>query len=87
MIVVGYVNLIAIYKNSVVTVVLRVVYMFLAYNSLTFCSFSLKSTEAYSSTDNFGSRIPVCDWLIFGCGNSILHPKKEMKIIKVLILW
>ena len=33
----------------------------------------------YSSTDNFLSPIPVFDWLIFCCGNSILHQKKEKK--------
>ena len=33
----------------------------------------------YSSTDNFLSPIPVFDWLILCCGNSILHQKKEKK--------
>ena len=33
----------------------------------------------YNSTDNFLSPIPVFDWLIFCCGNSILHQKKEKK--------
>ena len=33
----------------------------------------------YSSTDNFLSPIPGFDWLIFCCGNSILHQKKRKK--------
>ena len=35
-----------------------------------------------NSTDNFLSPIPVSDWLIFCCGNLILHQKKEQKIKK-----
>ena len=31
----------------------------------------------YSFTDNFLSPIPVSDWLIFCCGNSILFQKKK----------
>ena len=34
---------------------------------------------------NFLSSVPVSDWLIFCCGNSILHKKKEMKMIKTQI--
>ena len=41
----------------------------------------------HSSADNFLSPIPVSDWLIFFCGNLILHQKirkndTEMKMIK-----
>ena len=33
----------------------------------------------YSSTDNILSAIPVSDWLIFCCENSILYQKKKWK--------
>ena len=38
-----------------------------------------KSCLTYSSTDNYLSPIPVSDWLIFYCGNSIIHQKKKWK--------
>ena len=33
--------------------------------------------RTYSSTDDFLSLIPISDWLIFCCGNSILHQKRN----------
>ena len=41
------------------------------------------SYHTYISTGNFLSTIPVFDWSIFCYGNSILHQKKEMKVIKI----
>ena len=34
---------------------------------------------------NFVSPVSISDWLIFCCGNSILHHKKEMKMIKTQV--
>ena len=34
-------------------------------------------TTSYSFTDNIWSPIPISDWLIFYCGNLILHQKKR----------
>ena len=43
--------------------------------------------QLYSSTDNLLSPIPipVSDWLIFCCGNLMLHQKKKMKMMKTQI--
>ena len=38
--------------------------------------------NTYSSTDSLKSPIHLSDWLIFCCGNLILHQKKETKMIK-----
>ena len=43
------------------------------------------SSDTYSPSDNFLSPTAVSDWLIFCCGDFILHPKK-MKITKTQIL-
>ena len=43
------------------------------------------SSDTYSPSDNFFSPTAVSDWLIFCCGDFILHPKK-MKITKTQIL-
>ena len=37
---------------------------------------------ACSSTDNFLSSVPVSDWIIFCCGNLILHQKRKWKWYK-----
>ena len=38
---------------------------------------TIKMFSKYSSTDNFLSPVPVSDWLIFCCGNSMLYQKKN----------
>ena len=42
----------------------------------------LRLSLTYSSTDNFLSPNPISDWFLFCCGNSMLHQKKEMEMIK-----
>ena len=64
-------------QKSVVTVVLHVVFYRVELTLRSKRSIILKCTEACSSTDKFGTRIPVFDCLIFCCGNLILYQKEK----------
>ena len=37
---------------------------------------AMNNVTIYGSTDNFLSPVLISDWLIFCCGNSILHQKR-----------